>query len=251
MHQPYSTPINTAYNSTDREYLIKQHAPLAKIIAYKLAMRLPSHVNVDDLINAGIIGLIEAIDRFDPSKGVKLETFVSIRIRGAMLDELRAMDWMSRGIRQKSNQLEEVCANLLVKLGRTPTEDELCKNLGIEQEEFYELLNQINSVSFLSLEDLGLNGSGKNKDILECIADPDAKDPCEILNLHETKEILANTINNLPEKERLVLSLYYYEEMNLKEIGKVLNLTESRVCQLHSQAIIKLKTRLKKTGNRQ
>lgn len=246
MQQPYPTPISSTYNTIDKQNLIKQHAPLAKIIAYRLAMRLPRHIDINDLINAGIVGLIEAIDRFDPSKGVKLETFVSIRIRGAMLDELRAMDWMSRGVRQKSNQLEDVCKILEAKLGRTPTEDELCESLGMEQEEFYELLNSVNSASFLSLEDLGLNNSGKEKNILDCIADPDAKDPCEVLDLHETKEILVNAINSLPEKERLVLSLYYYEEMNLKEIGKVLNLTESRVCQLHSQAIVKLKTKLKK-----
>lgn len=230
----------------DRDALIREYAPLVKIIASRLAIRLPSHIDVNDLINAGIIGVIEALDRFDPSRGVKVETYLSFRIKGAMLDELRRMDWLPRSTREKAKQLEEVHSRVEARLGRTPTEEEIAASFGMDIEEYRKFLKEAAGVAVLSLDDMGLGQDGDTRSILECIADPLSEDPVARLNLEETKNRLAMAIGELQEKERLVLSLYYYEDLNLKEIGRVLEVTESRVCQLHSQAIFKLKTKLKK-----
>ncbi|MEE8574991.1 MAG: FliA/WhiG family RNA polymerase sigma factor [Thermodesulfobacteriota bacterium] len=226
---------------TEKDELIMKYAPLVKIIALRLAMRLPSHIELDDLINVGIAGLLESIGRFDSKKGVKIETFLSFRIKGAMLDELRRMDWMPRSLRQKAKTLEWKLSECESKLGRRPTDVDMSEFLGIEIEEYHKLLNDANSVAVFSLEDMGFSESGSERNILECIADPQGVDPVETLNLKQRKAALGSAIDKLAEKERTVLTLYYYEDMNLKEIGAVIGVTESRVCQLHSQAIHKLK----------
>ncbi len=229
----------------ERDEIIKSYAPLVKIIASRLAIRLPAHIDINDLISVGITGLIEAIDRYDPSRGVKMETYISFRIKGAMLDELRRVDWVPRSVRQKVRHFEEEYLRVESKLGRMPTEEEMAEALGKDEVGFQKFLREINGAAILSLEDMGFHGDGDERNIMECIADPKGEDPFKSLHLKETKKLLAGVIDELPKKERLVLSLYYYEDLNLKEIGKVLEVTESRVCQLHGQAILKLKAKLK------
>jgi len=236
-------------HSFDRETYIKEYAHLVKVIAYRLAVRLPPHIDINDLINVGIIGLIDALDGFDPDKGVKVETYISFRIKGAMLDELRRMDWLPRSIREKSKQLEREYAVMEAKLGRPPTDEEMADVFDMDDEEFQKLLHKVSAAGVISIEDLGINEDGDERNILECLADPDSVDPVARMHLQETNSRLAAAIDELPEKERLVLSLYYYDELNLKEIGRVINLTESRVCQLHSQAIHRLKGKLKRLVN--
>ncbi len=233
----------------DRDAVIKQYAPLVKIIANKLAVRLPSSVDINDLISVGIAGLIEAVDRFDPERGVKIETYLSFRIRGAMLDELRRMDWVPRSIRQKTKQLEEEYVRCERKLGRTPTEEEMAEHFGMNGEELRKFMLKANGFAVLSLEDIGFRGNGEARNVLECIADPNGNDPFQSVNFKEVGRLLGKVIDELPEKERLVLSLYYYEDLNLKEIGEVIGVTESRICQLHSQAILRLKGKLKRFEN--
>ncbi len=229
----------------DRETVIKEYAQLVKIIATRMAIRLPSHIDINDLISVGVTGLIEAFDRYDPTRGVKMETYLSFRIKGAMLDELRRVDWVPRSVRQKVRLYEEEYLKVEAKLGRVPTEDEMAEVLDMNMEEFQKFLKEINGVAVLSLEDMGINDDGDERNIMECIADPKSKDPFANVHLKEVKKLIGKAIDELPKKERLVLSLYYYEDMNLKEIGRILNVTESRVCQLHSQAILKLKAKIK------
>ena len=230
----------------ERDAFTMEYAPLVKIIAMRLAMRLPSHIDVDDLINVGIAGLLESIDRFDVSRGVKIETYLTFRIKGAMLDELRRLDWLPRSVRQKARHLEEEFQTLEGILGRAPVEEEMAEHLGLGLEEYYKLINDASGTAVLSLEDMGFSRGEDARNILECISDPNCVDPVAELDLKENKVILSKTIDELPEKEKLVLSLYYYEDLNLKEIGKVLGVSESRISQLHTQAILKLKTRLRK-----
>lgn len=230
----------------DRDAVIMEYAHLVKIIAYRMAVRLPSHIDINDLINVGIIGLIDAIDAFDPLRGVKIETYLSFRVKGAMLDELRRMDYLPRSIREKSKQLERGYAELEAKLGRTPTDEEMAESFDMDEEGFQEFLKKVSCAGVINLEDMGLNGDGDNVDIMECLADSNCEDPVQHLHLKEVQVMLARAVDELPEKERLALSLYYYEELNLKEIGHVMHLTESRVCQLHTQAIHRLKGKLKR-----
>lgn len=227
-----------------KDALIREHAPLVKIIASRLAVRLPNHIDINDLISVGIEGLIKALDRFDPSKGVKMETYLSFRIRGAMLDELRNMDWVPRSVRQKVKQLEAEYLRIEAKLGRPPMDEEIAACFGMDEKEYQKFLKDAGGAAVLSLEDMGIGEDGEQKNILECIADSNSKDPIVNLNIEEIKRHLTMAVNELPEKERFVLSLYYYDELNLKEIGKVLGITESRVCQIHSQAILRLKAKL-------
>jgi RNA polymerase sigma factor for flagellar operon FliA len=232
-----------------REETTLKYAPLVKIIAHRLAMRLPSHIEVEELINVGIAGLLEAIDRFDPSKGVKMETFLTFRVRGAMLDELRKMDWIPRSVRQKARQLEEEIAECEAKLGRKPDDEDMAEFLGVEIEEYHRMLTEARGAAVFSLEDLGFaRHNDDERDIMECIADPNGEDPLQSLNVKQFQKMLASAIDTLKDKERMVLTLYYYEDLNLKEIGRVIGVSESRVCQLHTQAILKLKGRLKSLG---
>ncbi|MBI5232724.1 MAG: FliA/WhiG family RNA polymerase sigma factor [Deltaproteobacteria bacterium] len=196
-------------NTSDRDTLVKEYAPLVKIIATRLAMRLPSHIDIEELINVGVAGLLEAIDRYDPSKGVKMETFFTFRIKGAMLDDLRRLDWTPRSVRQKARQIESELAHVGSRLGRLPTENEMAESLGMEVEDYQRFLSEASGLSILSIEDLGLSPEGDEKNILECIADPDGMDPVTALNMKQTQRLLTEAIEAMPEKEKLVLSLYY------------------------------------------
>jgi RNA polymerase sigma factor for flagellar operon FliA len=188
---------------------------------------------------------MDAIDKYDPSRDNKFKTYAEFRIRGAILDELRAQDWVPRSVREKAKQLEKTHVRLEQALGRVPTEEEVIDELKISKDEYYELLNQVKSVSILSLDEAGSFNSNDRKSILSLLESCKIPSPITQLNLKGIKEVVTKAIENLPEKQRLVLSLYYYEDLNLKEIGDVLDVTESRVSQLHTQAILWLRRRLR------
>lgn len=228
-----------------RDEFIMKYAPLVKNIVERVSARLPSHLNVkEDLINVGIIGLISAIEKFDKKRNVKFETYASFRIRGAVLDELRARDWMPRSTRNKYSKLEESFSSLQKILGRPPEEEEMCRYLNVPLEKYHEILDEAKGVTLLSSEDLppDYQETYANYDLLDRM---DQETPFSFLVTNELRVVLKKAIDALPEKERLILSLYYYEELTMKEIGKVVNLTESRVCQLHTQAILRLRGNLK------
>jgi RNA polymerase sigma factor for flagellar operon FliA len=228
-----------------KEKLILEYAPLIKFIAQKIAVRLPSNIEFDDLVSSGVIGLMDAIDKYDPSRDNKFKTYAEFRIRGAILDELRAQDWVPRSIREKAKQLERAHLRLEQRLGRVPTEDEVTTELNISKDEYYDLLNQVKSVSVFSLDEAGSFNSSDRKSILSLLESCKVPSPINELNLKAVKDIVTKAIESLPEKQRLVLSLYYYEDLNLKEIGDVLDVTESRVSQLHTQAILWLRRKLR------
>ena len=228
----------------DRNQLIERNLELVKIIAGQVAMHLPQHIEMDDLISAGSIGLIEAAGKFDVSRGVQFRSYASTRIRGAIIDNLRVMDWMTRSMRVKSNNLEKAYSAVTSKLGRPAEAEDVATFLNISNIEVHSLLREVCATSVMSLEDLGLSDS-EGASILECIEDPNAKTPNDIHKFNEVKAILATAISKIPEKEKFLISLYYYDELTMKEVGSVLDVSESRVCQLHSQAMQRLKGMLK------
>lgn len=229
----------------DREEIIVMYAPLIKYIAQKIAARLPSNIELDDLISSGVIGLMDAIDKYDPSRDNKFKTYAEFRIRGAILDELRAQDWVPRSVREKAKMLERAYTKIEHEKGRPATDEEVCEELRISQEEYYDLLNQVRSVSLLSYDDMSSSSKNDRRSMLGLAESSKTNNPFVEINSAHLKQMVAAAIGDLPEKQRLVLSLYYYEDLNLKEIGKVLEVTESRVSQLHTQAIIRLKAKLK------
>jgi RNA polymerase sigma factor FliA len=230
----------------ERDQLIIRYAPWVKFIALRMAAKLPSHIQAEDLISAGIIGLIDALDKFNPAREVQFKTYAQIRIQGAMKDELRALDWASRSMRQKVKRLEQAYATLEQELGRPPSSEEVASSLGIQMDEFEEMLDDVKGTSLVSLEELGQGPPSEDKtSLLEALLTREDQDPLEVLNLQDLKKALSLAIAELPEKERLVLSLYYFEELTMKEVGKVLNLTESRISQLHTQTVLRLRSKLK------
>jgi RNA polymerase sigma factor for flagellar operon FliA len=235
------SPVNAT-----RERLVLEYAPLIKYIAQKIAARLPANIELDDLISSGVIGLMDAIEKYDASRDNKFKTYAEFRIRGAILDELRAQDWVPRSVREKAKILERVYAKIEQTKGRQATDEEICSELNITQEEYHDLLNQVRSVSLLSYDDIA-NFSKADKRSLHGFGEAGAKTPTPFneVNVASLKKMISQAIGDLPEKQRLVLSLYYYEDLNLKEIGRVLDVTESRVSQLHTQAILRLKGKLR------
>lgn len=231
-------------DKTEREELILKYVPLVKNIVGRIALRLPDHISKNDLINVGVMGLMSALEKFDETRNVRFETYAGFRIRGAVLDELRARDVVPRSVRSKETRLEEAFEALQKKLGRHPTDEEVSNHIGMSLEKYYKFLDEARSVCILSNDDLPRGYCEKygRYEVLERI---DRNNSFSLLARRELKETLKNAIDSLPEKERLVLSLYYYEELTLKEIGVVIKLTESRICQIHSQAILRLKTSLK------
>ena len=227
-----------------KDKLIMEYAPLIKFIAQKIAIRLPSNIELDDLISSGVIGLMDAIDKYDPSRDNKFKTYAEFRIRGAILDELRAQDWVPRSVRDKSKMLDRTIIKLEAELGRSVTDEEVAEKLKITMEEFYDLVNQVRPVSVMSIDDQNTMSNVDKKSILNILEGCKINNPFNQLNVKSVKSIVATSIEELPERQRLVLSLYYYEDLNLKEIGRVLRVTESRVSQLHAQAITRLKAKL-------
>jgi len=230
----------------NREEVIKRYSPMIKYVANRIAMRLPPHIEVDDLISVGVLGLMDAISKYDSSRGAKFKTYAEFRVRGAILDELRAMDWVPRSIRQKASKVDKVVQGLQAKLSRVPEDEEVAKEMGLSLDQFHDTLNETKSIPVFSLEDLGIaKESGEQQSLLDCLAGKADADPQTQIRLIELKEIIAKAIDALPEKERLMVSLYYYEELTMKEIGAVLEITESRVSQIHSKAVYRLRTKLK------
>ena len=225
-----------------REELIIRYSPLVKYVASRLASRLPSHITPDDVVGAGVIGLMDAIEKFDNTKKIKFKTYAEFRIRGAILDELRAMDWVPRSIRKKATQLEKVCRKLERQLGRPPEDEEIAEAMGLDISEFFKLLDQTRNVQFLDIDVIRRRmPEGNEDDLFDLIADDGEHDPFEMLNLSEVKELLVEAIKRLPDKEKLVISLYYYEQLTMREIGEIMGYTESRISQMHTMAMMRLR----------
>ena len=229
-------------SKVSKDKLLVEYAHLVKYIGNRIAINLPASVDRDDIVSSGILGLIKAVETFEPERGFKFETYASHKIRGAILDELRALDWVPRSVRQKSKDLQKVYAKLENELGRIPYDDEVCDELNITIEEFENLLSDVAPSTIISLEETMPERGSDSKDIrlIDTIEDPGSENPLKALSFIEVKDILKETIENLPEKEKLVVALYHFEELTLKEIGAVLDISESRVSQIHSKAILKL-----------
>ncbi len=229
-----------------RDRLILTYAPLVKFVAGRLGSGLPAHVDENDLTSYGLLGLIGAIERYDPDRDVKFETYAIARIKGSIIDELRAMDWVPRSVRARARQIERAIAALEAKLHRAPTDEEIAERLGITTDELEESLTDISRSSIAALDELWTisSSSGDQVALIDTIEDTEGPQPQAALDQTETKEALAEAIAALPEREKIVITLYYYEELTLREIGEVLGVTESRVSQLHTKAILRLRARL-------
>jgi RNA polymerase sigma factor for flagellar operon FliA len=229
-----------------RDRLILTYAPLVKYVAGRLGSGLPAHVDEGDLVSYGLLGLIAAIERYDPDRDVKFETYAIARIKGSILDELRAMDWVPRSVRSRAREIERAMAELEAKLGRAPSDEEIAAKVGISQGELEGSLTDISRSSIAALDELWtVSGSGGDQvALIDTIEDESLPDPQSAMSSTEMKEAIADAIARLPEREKLVVTLYYYEDLTLREIGEVLGVTESRVSQLHTKAILRLKARL-------
>jgi RNA polymerase sigma factor for flagellar operon FliA len=228
-----------------RENFIRQYAPLVKYVAGKVAVGMPANVEFDDLVGYGAFGLMDAIDKFDPDKNVKFKTYAVTRIRGAIFDELRSIDWVPRSIRQKTREVEETIGALEAQLGRTASDQEIADSLGMSEAEYLKTIMKISGTSILSLNDVWFSGDENDKvSIGDSIESPASLNPDVIVEKEEIRRVIENAIKELPDKEKKILVLYYYEELTLKEIGQVLEVTESRVSQLHTKAILRLRAKL-------
>lgn len=221
-----------------KQQLIAYYAQLVKIVAGRLGIYLNNHVEVDDLIGYGVIGLIDAIDKFDPDKQVKFETYASLRIRGAIIDEIRKLDWVPRTLRRKQKDFLKNCSDLEVKLGRPPTQEELMQELKITEDEYFKILQETHITSLVSMDE--------NEKYISNISDEGTPNPSEEFERQELIELLTVAIDDLPDREQTVIKLYYFEELTLKEISHVLSVSESRISQLHTKSINKLKSKLGK-----
>jgi RNA polymerase sigma factor FliA len=234
----------TAHGQLDRDALIRQHAPLVRRIAQHMIAKLPPNVELDDLIQVGMIGLADALSRYETSQGVQFDTFASQRIRGAMLDELRENDWMSRSSRKGQKDIERAIHKLEQELGRAPKESEIAVSMDLALDEYQSMLTKVRGTQLVYLEDITPGEEDSESFLDRYVADSDA-DPLAVLRDERMRTALVTAIETLPEREQYVMSMYYEHEMNLKEIAAVLEVTESRVCQLHSQAIARLRTKMR------
>tara|TARA_Y100001947_G_scaffold77993_1_gene66026 strand:+ start:4342 stop:5073 length:732 start_codon:yes stop_codon:yes gene_type:complete len=225
---------------TDKAQLVERHAPLVKRIAHHLIARLPASVLVDDLIQSGMIGLLEAARNFDGSKGASFETFAGIRIRGAMLDEIRKGDWTPRSVHRNGRAITEAISQVESETGRDARDSDIADKLNVSLQDYHQMLNEVNAGKLVGIEDLGVS-----EDVISTEQNRGGDAPLEDLMQGAFQKALAHAITTLPEREAIVLSLYYDEELNLREIGEVLDVSESRVSQIHSQAMLKLKSRMK------
>ena len=236
------------YKETDgrdaRDQLILHYSPLVKYVAGRVAVGLPQNVDQADLVSYGIFGLIDAIEKFNPERGFKFETYAISRIKGSILDELRSIDWVPRSVRAKARALEKAYAKLEGDLHRTPTDAELAEELDLSEAQLAQLLSQISFVGMAALDEMLAGGDrGESMTLGDTIADG-SRGPVNIYEAEETRQLLAETINRMPEREKLVLTLYYSESLTLAEIGEVLRVTESRVCQIHTKAVLALRSRM-------
>ncbi|OIP65190.1 MAG: FliA/WhiG family RNA polymerase sigma factor [Nitrospirae bacterium CG_4_9_14_3_um_filter_53_35] len=228
-----------------RNEIILEYAPQIKFIAHRLAMRLPSHVDLEDLINSGVIGLMDAVEKFDPSRNIQFKTYAEFRVRGAMLDDLRSRDWIPRSVRQKSAVLEKTYAEIEQRVGRPASDEEVAGALNITMDDFYDLLNRTRGLSLVSIEPED-EDSGISRKIRESLVADAEENPFNVLKKKELQMLMAKAIGELPDHEKKVVSLYYYDELTMKEIGKVLNITESRVSQIHTKAMLRMRGKLRR-----
>lgn len=233
---------NSAADTRERDALILEYLPLVKYHAGVLKLRLPAHIEQDDLISSGIVGLIDALDRFEPSRGIKFKTYAEFRIRGAMLDYLREMDWFPRSVRQRATNLQAVYSRLENELGRAPEEEEVAARLKISLAELQKELMAVSGLSVFSLD--ASTEDETDTAILRSLTEAAMNEAKEEELLRELKEILGKAIDLLPEKEKKLIALYYYEDLTMKEIGRLLSLGEPRICQLHNQAVLRLRGKL-------
>jgi len=234
----------TAKGQLDRDAMIRQHVPLVRRIAHHMIAKLPPNVEVDDLIQVGMIGLSEALSRYEAAQGVQFETFATQRIRGAMLDELRESDWMSRSSRKSQKEIEQAVHRLEHRLGRSPLESEIADELGLDLADYQSLLGKVRGTQLVYLEDM-THGQDDEEGFLERHVADNGADPMAMLRDQRLRESLVAAIKALPEREQHIMGMYYEHDMNLKEIAAVLGVTESRVCQLHSQAIARLRAKMR------
>jgi RNA polymerase sigma factor FliA len=250
MRQTDMKDVWSSYKKTGdekaREQLVLAYSPLVKFVAGRMSSGLPAHIEESDLISYGLLGLIGAIERFDPQREIKFETFAVSRIKGSIIDELRSLDWVPRSVRAKAREIEATQTKLEHDLGRAPTDIELATALEVPVETLHESLLQIANSTVVALDELWTvsDSSGDQVSLLDTMRDPNAVDPARELGVSELKDRLATAISRLPEREKLVIALYYYENLTLREIGEVLGVTESRVSQLHTKAVLRLKARL-------
>jgi RNA polymerase sigma factor for flagellar operon FliA len=232
-----------------RERLILHYSPLVKYVAGRVGVGLPPNIEQADLVSYGIFGLIDAIQKFDLERAIKFETYAISRIKGAIIDELRSIDWIPRSVRYKAREVEKAYAALEARLHRTPTEAEVAQELGIALEDLHQIFSQVSFVNVVALDEL-LTAGGEKGDklsLVDTLEDTKAEDPVQAFESEETKYLLARAINTLPEREKIVVTLYYYEGLTLAEIGQVLGVTESRICQMHTKAVLQLRGKLADT----
>ncbi len=234
----------TAKGQFDREHMIRQYVPLVRRLAHHMIAKLPPNVELDDLIQVGMIGLSEALTRYEVAQGVQFETFATQRIRGAMIDELREGDWMSRGSRKSQKDIERALRRVEQKLGRIPKESEIAEELGMTLADYQDLLGKVRGTQLVYLEDMGGSSDDDEGFLDRHLGDADA-DPMERLRDSRLRQALVDAIKTLPEREQYIMSMYYEKDLNLKEIAAVLGITESRVCQLHSQSVARLRAKMR------
>jgi RNA polymerase sigma factor for flagellar operon FliA len=233
----------TAQGRLEMDTMLRQYSPLVRRLAHQMIAKLPANVEIDDLIQVGMIGLTDALSRFDAGQGVQFETFATQRIRGAMLDELRGADWMSRGTRKQQREIESAVHRLEQRLGRAPAEREIAQEMGLSLSDYQDMLGKVRGTQLIFLEDM--SGDDGDSDYLDRHVTDEGHDPLSLLQDYRMRGALVEAIKNLPEREQYVMSMYYEHDMNLKEIAAVLGVTESRVCQLHSQSIARLRVKLR------
>ncbi len=233
-----------------RQDLVEIYARVVKYVAGRMAIGLPHYVDQNDLVSAGLLGLIQAIDNFDPDRGIKFETYAIPRIRGAILDELRSQDWFPRSLRRKARQLEEAVTGLEARFGRPATDEELARELGVSRDELATMIEEVSVATIISLDADSSSDGDDSTTLGEYLPDPKAEDVEEKVSSQEMVKLIAGGLEELPEKEQLVLVLYYYEDLTLKEIGAILDVTESRVCQIHTKAIMRLRGKLHQTAGK-
>jgi RNA polymerase sigma factor for flagellar operon FliA len=239
-------------NSNEYQRMILEYLPTVKIIALKILARLPVGIELNDLIHSGILGLIDAVKRYDPTRGTKFATYASLRIRGAILDELRNLDWASRSLRQRIKEIEHGFVGLEMKLGRAPDEEEMAQELGVSLEEFQQLLHKAKGLGTGLYRYSEIDGNGAVNDrLVSYYSDEDEPAPDLVLAREEMKKILAGFVEELPEKEKLVLNMYYLDDLHLKEIAQVLHLTESRISQIRTAAILRLRGKIARLAAQQ
>jgi RNA polymerase sigma factor for flagellar operon FliA len=226
--------------------LVQKYLPLVSAVVNRLAMTLPEHVDHDDLYSVGLIGLLQALRNYNPTCGTSFETYARVRIRGAMLDELRRMDWVPRTIHEKARRIKGVLAELEQKLGKTPTEAQMAKAMKLSLKEYEELLDEVRPAAFVCLDAVSASDDGDSGPLYEVIADQTHEGPVEKVSNNELKQVIFERLKELPEMQRKVLALYYLEDMHLREIAEVFKLTESRICQIHAQAILSIRSYLQR-----